>query len=810
MKRLLAPWIVASLIFVGCNGIQLGTSIGPPPAPDAPVLDIEYPQTPDLGLGVVMFSSDSEILMAPASQIGPQLIFLYQRLTSSAEREGNPLIPSSLYPFYYTCHNESAMCTREVLGPQTILFNASDLKFPGGPATKGLGNPSFSADGMKLLVDAVPAPGKGADGYDIYSYNLSTEVITPLVTGTGIDQNAIEVPGGIVYQTGPPGVVLKFLATGVRRRPEARVKGSTKPVSLTEPNRASIDPAISPDGTKIVYSSRLLGDHRDLWVMNLDGSNKERLMNTPAAEIEPAWSPDGSHIVFVDKGSGDAPGDLFVINSDGTGRLPFTTGPSDEADPYWSDLPQNVANVMDRTEVEGNEGETTFFFNVNLLLEPTEPVTVDFATRDGSATAGIDYASTSGTLTFQPGVKDLTIEVPVDGDTDVETNESFYLDLSNANGAEVGRRKGKALIKNDDVSASPSPSASPSASPSVSPSASPSASASPSPSPSPGLPSLIAFARDFGGGSSQIFTMAPDGSGQLHVSPDVAGFLLFPEWSPDALKLIFNETSSGTNNILERPSDGSGTSTTLVSDPSDDLGAVYRPTGENGFVWASSRDGDYDIYYATPSTVGTPKNLTNNTVDDRSPNFSPDGTKVVYSSADGADRDIYQIGIDADGDPVSGPLNVSQEGVGDGIRADDFPEFSPDGTKIAYNGSLAGNEDIFVMNLDTNDRTQITSGSEFEVDPTWSPDGTQLAYVKEVGGNVEIFVITAAAGQTGVNITNNAANDWDPAWSSALTPARRRGSSPRLSASVMLVLGPLLGYTLLQVRRIRRRSNRQP
>jgi hypothetical protein len=97
------------------------------------------------------------------------------------------------------------------------------------------------------------------------------------------------------------------------------------------------------------------------------------------------------------------------------------------------------------------------------------------------------------------------------------------------------------------------------------------------------------------------------------------------------------------------------------------------------------------------------------------------------------------------------------------------------------------------------------------VDPTWSPDGSQLAYVKDIGGNAEIFVIDATAGQVGVNITNNAANDWDPAWSSELVPSRRSlGSFQPTGSSLatgMLLLGvPLIGLPIVGRLRKRRSS----
>jgi TolB protein len=298
--------------------------------------------------------------------------------------------------------------------------------------------------------------------------------------------------------------------------------------------------------------------------------------------------------------------------------------------------------------------------------------------------------------------------------------------------------------------------------------------------------------------------MAPDGSGQVNVSPDLSSSdLAFPNWSSDGSKLIFNSIEEGQGEILERPSDGSGSSTYLDTNLSDDLHPVYRPGATDGaFVWSSDRDGDNDIYYATPGTVGAPKNLTNNIDNDTAPTFSPDGTKVIFASADGSDRDIFSVSIDNDGDPTSAPTNISQEQAGVTPQVEDNPEFSPDGTKIAFDAALGGNTNIFVMDVASKARTPITSGPEFEADPTWSPDGARLAYVKDVG-NAEIFVINATAGATGTNITNNTAADREPDWSPDLGSSVSRsysGSVKWFLALPLLLGGPLFG-------RLRKRKN---
>ncbi len=74
------------------------------------------------------------------------------------------------------------------------------------------------------------------------------------------------------------------------------------------------------------------------------------------------------------------------------------------------------------------------------------PVTVDYATADGTAKAGTDYVATNGTLVFAPGEKTKTVSVVVDGHPGPIPDKAFYVDLSNATLAVITRPQGTATI----------------------------------------------------------------------------------------------------------------------------------------------------------------------------------------------------------------------------------------------------------------------------------------------------------------------------------------------------------------------------
>ena len=107
-------------------------------------------------------------------------------------------------------------------------------------------------------------------------------------------------------------------------------------------------------------------------------------------------------------------------------------------------------SINDVTLSEGNSGSTFANFTVNLSAPSANSVTVNYATSNGSASAGSDYTAASGTLTFAPGETTKPISIQVFGDTSVEGNETFDVVLSGATNASISDSSGLGTINNDD------------------------------------------------------------------------------------------------------------------------------------------------------------------------------------------------------------------------------------------------------------------------------------------------------------------------------------------------------------------------
>jgi probable HAF family extracellular repeat protein len=106
--------------------------------------------------------------------------------------------------------------------------------------------------------------------------------------------------------------------------------------------------------------------------------------------------------------------------------------------------------IGDVTMQEGRSGTRVFVFTVTLSAPSNVPVTVNYATANGTAKAGEDYNAQSGTLTFAPGQTTKTISIVVRGDAKREGNETFFVNLSNVVGAQLQDGQGLGTILNDD------------------------------------------------------------------------------------------------------------------------------------------------------------------------------------------------------------------------------------------------------------------------------------------------------------------------------------------------------------------------
>jgi len=111
----------------------------------------------------------------------------------------------------------------------------------------------------------------------------------------------------------------------------------------------------------------------------------------------------------------------------------------------------NSITISNVTITEGNDGAQQALFTVSRSGGITA-FAVNYTTANGTATAGSDYAANVGTLNFGVGISSQTIAVSINGDTDFEPDETFFVNLSGAtNGAVIADGQGLGTINNDDL-----------------------------------------------------------------------------------------------------------------------------------------------------------------------------------------------------------------------------------------------------------------------------------------------------------------------------------------------------------------------
>ncbi|HET9665866.1 MAG TPA: Ig-like domain-containing protein, partial [Desertimonas sp.] len=136
------------------------------------------------------------------------------------------------------------------------------------------------------------------------------------------------------------------------------------------------------------------------------------------------------------------PVDATIADGEGIGTIL-----DDDAEPSIS--------IDDVSVSEGNTGTRTARFTVALSAPSGKTITVAFATASATATAGGDYVSTNGTLTVAPGQASKNVDVTVNGDTVVEADETYHVNLTAPSNATVADGDGLGTITNDDANRAP-------------------------------------------------------------------------------------------------------------------------------------------------------------------------------------------------------------------------------------------------------------------------------------------------------------------------------------------------------------------
>jgi TolB protein len=259
-------------------------------------------------------------------------------------------------------------------------------------------------------------------------------------------------------------------------------------------------------------------------------------------------------------------------------------------------------------------------------------------------------------------------------------------------------------------------------------------------------------------GVKEIYISDYDGESQRRVTVGKT-LNISPRWSPDARSIAYTSYRRGGGNIfVSNIFQGTLEEVTRAPKPGEkgpDVGENWLPAWSpdgTRIAFTSTRDGNPEIYIANRDGSGV-RRLTNNPGIDTSPTWSPSGTQLAFVSDRSGSPQIYTMGVD---------------GLGLARRTSesycDRPTWSPAPyNEIAYTSRSGPGFDIKVLDLVSGQVRALTFGEGTNESPAYSPNGRHVAFMSTRSGKSQIFTVS----RDGKNVrqVTRSGNNGKPDWS---------------------------------------------
>ena len=512
-------------------------------------------------------------------------------------------------------------------------------------------NPVVSPDGRWVVFTS-----ERTGNPDLYVLDLAEPGIpVPLTQTEAMEDAAVFSPDGgtLVFvgsHTGNPDIyTMPF-------DPE-RLAVDAIPTNLTRHAAGDYNPSVSPDGTKILFSSsRVAGDvvsgtaaatsyeASELYVMRADGTDVRRLTQHDGWDGSPSWTPDGRAVVFYSERDGEPR--IYRMGLDGSQPRPLS-----------------AADVTALSPAVSHDGRVIYtrrrdnrwaLVSAGPLGE--DPRLESDGARDYWAPAYVP--GSHAVVAFGPGPTDAArfasdvpgpfvihsarpVELP---DRTVSlTGVRGYLPALSADAGEVATSEGFARlvvtrldgthkrvvfdrVETDFYRGADSP---------WSPSWS-----------RDGEWLAFSVGMPFGGPNDDvdIWRSRPNGSEATNLTPDSDANDAIPAFSPDGQQVVFRSMRDGNAEIYVMSADGTNPRR-LTEDPATDTMPSFSSKGDR-VAFVSLRDGDYELYLLAVGADGGPgslERLTDSPGRDMHPKFSPDDEWVIFTSERGKLNDELPV-----------------------------------------------------------------------------------------------------------------------------------------------------------------------
>lgn len=257
----------------------------------------------------------------------------------------------------------------------------------------------------------------------------------------------------------------------------------------------------------------------------------------------------------------------------------------------------------------------------------------------------------------------------------------------------------------------------------------------------------IAFKCEVSQGKSEIYVSDYDGHGAQAVTSD-GSIVAAPTWVPGRTALLYTSYRLGNPDIFQHDL-GSGNRKPFSRQAGLNTAAAVSPDGQR-VAMILSKDGSPNLYVRKLDGSDL-RRLTDNRQGDSSPCWSPDGSRICYSSRAGGPSALYLVSASG-----GAPRRLRTAGVSNATE----PDWSPDGKSVVFTTQSGGRFEICVVPAEGGEVTRLVSGE----DPVWGPNSRTVICARRVGNGVRVLSLLDVPTRQTKDLPRLAGSCSQPTW----------------------------------------------